>query len=121
MTSDTATHGTDWRPPYTNGYGTSLEIGDAAGLFSFVAIRFEVTSGLPDSVIADSLVVRLTNTYKVFPEFLPGLQVRIREIPDSVAWKEGQLLSSNRLARRRNSSLATRTPFPPAEVPIGPR
>jgi hypothetical protein len=92
VTADTATHGTDWKPPFTNGFGTSLEVGDASSLFAFFVLRFEVVTGLPDSVLPDALTLHLTNTGKSWPEFFPGLQVRIREIPDSVKWTEGVLL-----------------------------
>ncbi|HEY3294176.1 MAG TPA: hypothetical protein VGL38_01925 [bacterium] len=86
------THSTDWHPPFTNGYGTSLEIGDAKNLFAFTAIRFDATTGLPDSVRVDSMEIRLYRG-KVWPTTgFPGLQVRIREIPNSVIWTQGTLI-----------------------------
>lgn len=90
--SGSATHGTDWHAPYTNGGGKSLEVGNAQNMYSFFAIRFNARAGLPDSVQVDTLRVRLCRG-KVWPGgALPGLQVTIREIPDSVSWTEGALV-----------------------------
>jgi len=91
--SGTATHSTDWHPPFSNGLGTSLEVGNAKNLFAFFAIRFDAVTGLPDSVRVDSMEIRLYHA-SVWPSVrdLQGLQVRIREIPDSVIWTEGTLV-----------------------------
>jgi hypothetical protein len=92
ITSDTASYSTDWIPHYTNGLGASLEVGDAKGLFAYTVVRFDVFSGIPDSIIVDSLVVHLYRN-RVWPgPGLPGTQVRVREIPDSATWTENDLI-----------------------------
>ncbi len=78
----TATAGTTFYPLFTNGVGTSLEVGQAQGLFAFFAIRFDLVADFPDSVRPDSMYIRFhLNLDRVWPDRGAGpLEVRVREI-----------------------------------------
>jgi len=89
VVSGTATASASWTPEFTNGYGPSLEVGNALGLFAFFAIRFDPATDLPDSVLVDEMSIRFHRN-RVWPDDAAGLQVRVREITES--WEEEDLV-----------------------------
>jgi len=101
MTADTAI---TWVPKISNGRGTSLQIGDAAGFNSFFVMRFNPAAALPESVRVDSMVIKLHRD-RIWPESdAVDLRVRIREITER--WTQDSLLAG---------SLADRNDFPPLD------
>jgi hypothetical protein len=85
-----ATVAADFQPRVTNGYGPSLEIGDASGLYAFFAVQFNLPAGLPDSVRLDTVRLRLRLNHVWPASGVTGLRVRIREI--TVPWQEDSIL-----------------------------
>lgn len=85
-----STASADFAPRLTNGYGPSLQVGEALGLFSCFAVQFNLPAVLPDSSELDSMRLRM-HLNRVWPETgVSGLRVRIREI--SVPWQEDSIM-----------------------------
>jgi len=89
-TTVVATASADFHPRVTNGYGPSLEVGDALGLYAFFAVQFNLPAGLPDSVQLDTVRLRLRLNHVWPASGVAGLRVRIREI--TVPWQEDSIL-----------------------------
>lgn len=86
----TATASADFDPQFSNGYGPSLQVGEARGLFAFFALRFNLPAGLPDSVALDTVRLRM-HTNRIWPSSGGStLLVLIRSITDS--WTEDSIL-----------------------------
>jgi hypothetical protein len=92
-----ATASADFQPRVTNGYGPSLEVGEARGLYAFFAVQFNLPAGLPDSVALDTVRLRLRLNHVWPSSDLSGLRVRIREI--TVTWHEDSILAEQLAGR----------------------
>jgi hypothetical protein len=90
VTTVTATASADFRPRVTNGYGPSLEVGEALGLYAYFALQFNLPAGLPDSVQLDTVRLRLRLNHIWPSSGVSGLRVRIREI--TIPWQEDSVL-----------------------------
>lgn len=95
VTAVLATASADFQPRVTNGYGPSLVVGDASGLYAFFAVQFNLPAGLPDSVELDTVRLRLRLNHVWPGSGVTGLRVRIREI--TVPWVEDSILAEQQL------------------------
>jgi hypothetical protein len=95
----TATVSSSWHPHVSNGYGTSLQVGDYNYFKSCAAIRFYPGTAIPDSFELDTLnpptvKIKRFKERTVLPEFnAPILRVEVREITDR--WTEDSVLAGS--------------------------
>jgi hypothetical protein len=102
-----ATASASFHPRLSNSGSTSLEIGDARGLFVFAAVSFDLATALMDSARGDSLWhvdsvrVRFRRNHSWPEATTERLEIRVREITEN--WDESDVLPG---------SFAGRTGYP---------
>jgi hypothetical protein len=98
-----ATVSADFQPRVTNGYGPSLVVGDALGLYAFFAVQFNLPAGLPDSLQIDTVRLRLRLNHIWPSSGVSELRVLISEI--TVPWVEDSILAEQPAVRDSSREL----------------